>query len=247
MDLVELGSKTAKAGFQNEIDVINIFNSWKTDILSQEWLKKMGYKISEIEYVIAEKIKGNFKADIQVQISVKLKTQLDCQNIQVKLVSNKKGFNQVDKRWLKNYQEMWKIPNEIIEILQFFTGEKVPYKTNTKDIRRMFLNEMTQKQQNILLSFLNKNKYLIVGDILKGSGKFAAEWVLVIRKTNIMDWVLKPINVVMNYYSDGDIVITNQGSIKLGKITIQRKGGDNGRPSANMLQFKIDPTDLFNI
>lgn len=48
----------------------------------------------------------------------------------------------------------------------------------------------------------------------------------------------------MNYYSSGDILITKQGSIKLGKITIQRKGGDGGRDTANMLQFKIDPTDF---
>lgn len=32
-----------------------------------------------------------------------------------------------------------------------------------------------------------------------------------------------------------------------GHITIQRKGGDGGRDTANMLQFKIDPTDLFDI
>ena len=29
-------------------------------------------------------------------------------------------------------------------------------------------------------------------------------------------------------------------------VTIQRKGGDNGRETANMLQFKINPTELLN-
>lgn len=28
---------------------------------------------------------------------------------------------------------------------------------------------------------------------------------------------------------------------------MQRKGGDNGRDTANMLQFKLDPISLFNI
>ena len=28
---------------------------------------------------------------------------------------------------------------------------------------------------------------------------------------------------------------------------MQRKGGDAGRDTANMLQFKVDPTELFNI
>lgn len=36
-----------------------------------------------------------------------------------------------------------------------------------------------------------------------------------------------------------------RGSICIGKVTIQRKGGDNGRETANMLQFKLDPTELF--
>lgn len=46
---------------------------------------------------------------------------------------------------------------------------------------------------------------------------------------------------------DDEISATPRGSIKIGKITMQRKGGDAGRPSANCLQFKIDPTLLFNI
>ena len=28
---------------------------------------------------------------------------------------------------------------------------------------------------------------------------------------------------------------------------MQRKGGDGGRKTANMLQFKINPAELFNI
>jgi len=163
------------------------------------------------------------------------------------LVSNAKGFNQIDKRWLVKYKDMWNIPNDVYTILQHYVGELPPYKANTKDSRRMFINEMTIEEQNILLTWLNENKYLIVSDILKGRGQFSAEWVLVIKKTNFLDWVLKPINFVMNHYSNGDIGISNNGNIHLGKITVQRKGGDGGRETAKMLQFKIDPTELFNI
>ncbi len=89
---------------------------------------------------------------------------------------------------------------------------------------------------------------LIVSDILKGRGEFSAEWVLVIQKINLkMEWALKHINEVMQYYfDDGSVEISKKGSLKIGRITIQRKGGDNGRESANMLQFKIDPTGLLN-
>ncbi|RAX57705.1 hypothetical protein CCZ01_05310 [Helicobacter monodelphidis] len=105
MDKVELGSKTAKDGFRNENFVINTFNDWENNNLAKEWLESMGYNLKEIESVKAEKIKGSFKADIQVvvNVAVKLKKLQDVQNIQVKLVSNPQGFNQIDKRYLKSF------------------------------------------------------------------------------------------------------------------------------------------------
>ncbi|MCB0512553.1 MAG: hypothetical protein H6552_05360 [Chitinophagales bacterium] len=38
-----------------------------------------------------------------------------------------------------------------------------------------------------------------------------------------------------------------QGNFKIGRITMQRKGGDNGRETAKMLQFKINPAELFEV
>lgn len=68
--------------------------------MAQSWLKAMNYNINNIQNVKAQKIKRNFKADVQVVILVQIKLQnlQDVQNIQVKLVSNPQGFNQVDKR-----------------------------------------------------------------------------------------------------------------------------------------------------
>lgn len=243
--LIRLGSHTAKAGFQNEKDVVDAFNNWQTDVLAKQWLMVMGYNLDEIEYVIAEIIHGQFKADIQVQITIKLTHLIDSQNIQVKLVSNKTGFNQIDKRRLEKYQEMWDMPHDILEILQYYTGELPPYKKNTKDPRRMFLTEMSEKPVSRLIDWINNNKPLIITDVLKGRGKFSAEWVLVIQKSNELNWVLLPINIVINHYSAGATIVTKQGNLKMGKITIQRKGGDNGRESAKMLQFKLDPIELF--
>ena len=94
-NLVKKGSKTAKDGFKNEDEVINRFNNWKNDSLARDWLKEMNYDLNQIEYVKAFKIKGSFKADIQVQINIeiKLKKLFDVQNLQVKLASNFVGFN----------------------------------------------------------------------------------------------------------------------------------------------------------
>ena len=246
--MIALGSKTAKGGFSNEQDVIDRFNNWKTDKTAQEWLAEMNYRISDIEYVKASKVRGQYKADIQVRIMIviKLKSQEDLQNLQVKLVSNPQGFNQIDKRKVDKYVEFWNIPQDITKILKLFTGETKPTKSGLRDGRRMFLDEMSQPDQDKLVNFIKKNKILIVSDLLKGRGEFSADWTLVIlRLKGESKWVLKSINQVMNVFGSGDVRITREGSLKIGKIGMQRKGGDGGRESAKMLQFKINPVELF--
>lgn len=207
----------------------------------------MGYALEEIEYVEAIILSG-YKTDVQVQITIKLKKAIDIENLQVKLVSNPKGFNQIDKRWVDKYAEMWQIPTNIVSILKRYTGEEVPNIEKPKDRRRMFANEFSSAEQSEIIEWLESNKQLIVSDILKGRGRFAAEWMLVAQKTDKnARWILKPINVCLNFFGNGCIEITPRGNFKIGHITMQRKGGDNGRDTAKMLQFKINPTELFDI
>jgi hypothetical protein len=253
-DLIKLGSETAKGGFRNERDVIDRFNNWGKDEIAQKWLNAMGYEISDIEYVKASKVRGRYKSDVQVRIRIviRLKSQEDLQNLQVKLVSPKKpvknprGFNQVDKRWVDSYAELWDIPQNIVRLLKLFTGEIEPTKKDLKDKRRMLLPEMNKSDQGKIIKFFEDNRILIVSDLLKGRGEFSADWVLVIVKINDeIKWTLKSINEAMNVFGSGDIKITPRGSLKIGKIGMQRKGGDAGRNTSNMLQFKINPVELF--
>jgi len=251
-ELVRRGSLTAKNGFKNEQFVIDEFNDWNNSVLAQQWLVAMEYMLDEIESVKATKVKGSYKADVQVEIniSIKLKNFIDVQNLQVKLVSNPKGFNQIDKRWLKSYRELWEISDEIYELLAYFTGEKSPKIINSRDPRRMFADEFSIEEQKKLLLFFKEKKTLIVNDILKGRGRLSAEWMLVILKlkdTDIIEWALEPMNKVLNHFGNGEVFLTPRGSFKIGHITIQRKGGDNGRDTANMLQFKINPAELIDI
>ncbi len=113
--------------------------------------------------------------------------------------------------------------------------------------------------------WLINNQSFIVSDILKGRGQFAAEWLLVAQKTKSDSrWILKPMNFCLNYFGNGVVEITERGNFKIGKITMQRKGGDGGnfkigkitmqrkggdggRITANMLQFKVNPAELFEI
>ncbi|HRY52283.1 MAG TPA: type II restriction endonuclease [Candidatus Portnoybacteria bacterium] len=247
-ELIKLGSKTAKGGFRNEKDVIIRFNNWEKDEVAKKWLHAMGYNVSDIEYVKAAKIRGQYKADIQVRvrITIKLKSQEDLQNLQVKLVSNPQGFNQIDKRRVDKYVELWNIPEDITRILKSFTGETKPARSGLKDSRRVFLSEIDENEQIKVIDFFEKNKILVISDLLKGRGEFSADWMLVILKINKESaWVLKSINEAMNVFGNGEVRITSQGGLRIGKIGMQRKGGDGGRDTAKMLQFKINPVELF--
>lgn len=108
-DKQQKGSQTAKEGFRNEDDVVNRFNNWRHDATAQAWLSAMEYDIDEIEFVKAVKLAG-YKTDVQVQLTIKSRQAIDVENLQVKLVSNSQGFNQIDKRWVDKYVQMWAIP-----------------------------------------------------------------------------------------------------------------------------------------
>jgi len=245
---VKLGSRTAKRGFRNEKDIVKKFNNWTNDEDAQEWLKIMGYDLKKIEKVKAIIITGSHKTDVQVQITIYFKEAIAAENLSVKLVSSTQGFNQIDKRWIDKYVSMWNIPKEIVIALKLFTGETKPKRKKLRDTRRMFLDEMNAKTQGLVIDFFSKNKILIISDILKGNDEFPVNWMLVAlkKKNENPKWVLKHINHVLNIFGSGDVRITNKGSLKIGKITMQRKGGDGGREIANMLQFKINPVELFD-
>lgn len=155
MNKETLGSKTPKSGFTTEFEVINRFNNWKNDPFSKEWLIEMGYNLNTIESVIARKVPGHYKADIQVQIEVqiKLKNLYESQNLQIKLISNKNAYNQIDKRWISKYQELWSMPENVVRALKFYTGELSPYIDNPKSIKRMFFNELKTEEQKCVIDF----------------------------------------------------------------------------------------------
>jgi len=244
-EAIKLGSDTAKSGFRNENDVVNKFNHWKKDKEAKEWLQIMGYDLKVIKRVTAIKLHGH-KTDVQVQVTIETKKAISVENLSIKLVSNPQGYNQIDKRWVNKYKELWNIPDDIVKALKYFTGELKPYKGNTRDKKRMFFDEMQRELQERIIFFFEKNRINIVTDILMGRGQFAARWMLVaLILDNQSKWILKTINEAMNVFGNGKVLITPKGSLKIGSITIQRKGGDAGRPTANMLQFKVNPCDLF--
>ena len=240
-----LGSKTAKDGFDNEKDIINIFNGWETDKDAHDWLADLGYLKSDIRDVIASKAPHRTKPDIAVDIFLKNGNKITCL-ISIKLVHNiSQGFNQVDKRWVDDYTQLWGIPLNIQTSLKLFTGEITHNKLTSRDERRLFLNELDSSSQLQVIDFFEKNKHLIMCDLFEGR-IIKANWMMVTAKdSGKIYWKIRSMSQAISLFSAGQVSITAQGSLKIGNVTMQRKGGDNGRPTANMLQFKANPLLLF--
>lgn len=246
INAIERGSLTARHGFQNEKEVAGKFNNWRFDEDAQMWLQIMHYDLKDIEYVDAIVLSGHYKTDVQVQVTIYLKKVVDVRNLQVKLVSNISGFNQIERRRVDRYAALWNMPPDVQSILRRYTGEDMPTIKNPKDPRRMFADEFSVSEQRLVLDWLKHNQILIVSDVLKGRGEFAAEWMLVAQKVAFnARWVLRPMNYCLNFFGNGVVEISNQGNFRIGRITMQRKGGDGGRDSAKDLQFKINPAKLF--
>jgi len=255
-NLVEIGSATAKGGFANERSIRDKFNNWKKDREAQIWLQIMGYNIKEIESVEAVQMppRGQ-KADVQLKIMITIGKIIKVENLSLKKANSDADYNQIDKRWVDAYQKLWNFDDDVKLGLKLFTGEIKPtpkYVGNIKlrDKRRAFLDELPTKLRNKIIDFFRNNKILVVTDILKGRGSLSADWVLVTRydkNTDTTKWILKDINTVMNFFGEGEVRLSSKGSLYIGKITMQRKGGDAGRLTANMLQFKIKPCQLFGL
>jgi hypothetical protein len=237
------GSNIARSGFKNEDDVVYHFNNWKISNLAQKWLSDLNVRPEILECVFAERIHGE-KTD--VKLSLKISGFNKPYNLQVKLVSIDKGFNQVDKRWVDDYHELWEFPKEVFIALKKFTGEIKPLgNCRDKKKRRLFFDELENHEQSQLVSFFSNKKIKIVQDVVQGRGPLAANYVLVVDKsTQTVSSKVIPINQAIKIMSSGPVEISPRGSLRIGKILMQRKGGDSGRPTANMLQFKEDPKEF---
>ncbi len=239
---IELGSQTAKNGFKNEDEIRDKFNNWKTDKEARIWLGAMNYKLADIESVTATKPHGE-KADVEVVI--KTKSGEKREGISIKLVSSEQGFNQIDKRWLATYAKMWKMPTAVHDALKLFVGETPPTKPS-KETNRMYLSELDAETQKAVLDFFTENKETIVSDLFSGDGAHTAGWMMVALKSSDKPrWVLRTDAYAIKFFSEGKVELTRNGNLKIGRITVQRKGGDGGRETAKMLQFKINPALLF--
>ena len=243
--LIEIGSRTAKSGFSNEDDIVDKFNSFQSDPEASIWLHQMGHPFKLVRHVRAKKI-SRFKADVLVHVE-RTDSRVVTEGISIKLLTGKSGFNQIDKRWVDRYKDLWAIPEDVVDLLKRYVGEIVPT-GKVRDLRRQSLDEMSSEERSRIISFFESNRELVLRDILEGTGENKADWMLVTqRNDDETKWRLVPMARVVEFFGSGPIETTKLGVLRIGKVTMQRKGGDGGRESAKMLQFKINPAQLFDL
>lgn len=142
---------------------------------------------------------------------------------------------------------MWGIPDDVAYTLRKFCGERGCRPVDlgvggTRDRRRFFLTEMGPGETEQLREFFNANANRVIRDVLGGTAGHRADYILAIKKdggrmvgSNVVD-----LDTAVGLYT-GAARVTGCGNLKIGKITVQRKGGDGGRRTSRMLQFKFSP------
>lgn len=264
---------TAKGGFINEAQICEKFRNYQTDKEAQMWLSQMGYEVANIVALQAAEIPVRVskakilslgiseskyeesirfkKADAQILVTIHLDSVTYIENISLKKANKNAGFNQIDKRPVSTYQQIWGFDDDVAYWLRLFTGDLSPQDNLPADFfqtlrkpNRLFMDELPSTARQAIIQFFSENKLLVVSDILRGRGGLAADWFLVTRKIDDdhVDWFLQDINNVCNFYAQGEVVVSPRGSLRIGNITVQRKGGT---PDPTSLQFKINPLALF--
>jgi hypothetical protein len=257
-----MASKAAKRGLKTEDIIINAINS-KSGI-GREIIKAIEklYGYSLISYS-AFKCSPTAKADIaikhngkQILISVK---EFDA--------DIKFDYNHVERNYVDFYAQKWSMPREVYVALKRFVGE-VDVQGNPISIedlqkeaqllgtspgklskeRKIPLSQMDDKTIESIKRFFSENKMKILKDVFINDENIEI-FIIVKRQKGMIYYYVLPTKDVLNIYSEGDVKVTSKGNLLIGRVTLQRKGGDHHTASgwvdtsASQLQFKIKPSE----
>jgi len=224
-------SNTAKAGYCEEELAAADFNSSRIRKMIAEYT---GNKLTGIFH----RVTGINKTDI---------TNSAGYNIQVKKYKTGQ-FGQVDRRWVSGLIESIPTLSPIAYLLNGLCESpllpcgKMIDKTKTRKL--LSTDNYSATELTYLIKVLNDNKKNILECIFLGNNPKYSPNILcgieyIDNKRNNM--TLYRMTDVIEYLAKQDFKITKSRSvISLGDcLTIQRKGGDGGKKSANNIQFKL--------
>ena len=235
-----INSETAKNGYNEEELVCKDLNN--------EMIKKILSPIIGSEFDECIRVKGNHKCDI--------KSNNDLLKAQVKKYKNGQ-FQQLDRHCLTSLIEAVPELNTVIQILKdLLEYPLLPNGTHvdkTCSIKKLCISNYSQETLDNLLTLLNKNKtqilmYAFTGNNLEMHPEYLFGVEYMNNKRNKL--VVFKIKDIISYLETLEFKISpRKTAILLGDesmISLQRKGGDNGRKSSNQLQIKIIVSKLVN-
>ena len=233
-------SQTAKKGYEEEQLVCNDLNN---EIIKEEFRPMLGDNYNE-----CNRITGNHKCDIQSDNEI-LKGQVK---------KYKKGqFQQLDRHWISclinNIPEL----NEVSQILKdLFEYPLLPNGTHvdkSKHIKKLCNSNYSQEILDNLLDLLNKFKRQILEYAFYGLNlEMKPEYLFGVEYENTKrnKIVLFKIEDIIKYLEKLNFKISPRKTAILlgdnGTISLQRKGGDNGKKCSNHLQIKIKLSNLID-
>jgi len=270
----EIGSRTAKGGYNNEKYFRELLNYNLNTKEAQDILKQLNIDFKKIKSLKVKKIGGKLKPDNQIFIVFKDNTS------QTMNISNKKqdstGFNHIDRRTVDDYATKFDLKPITRDALKKYCGvspfspldllnkgelskseyqklvdipEKKAHKEKESQGGRFYLNELSQEERDSVLNEFELKKKQIMHFILNGdNSEYPVDYVVgtkLLKEKNRIDHLVFPLEEIINMACENNFILSkvrkNFGSnLKIGSITVQKKGG-TGR-STN-LQFKW--TDLF--
>ena len=118
----EIGSRTAKEGFNNEEDLRTLFSSWKQSDTAKDMLKSMGFDLHSIKHIDAIKKGGKSKTDIQLRVKLKDSTQ-KIVNLSLKK-QNLQGYNHIGRTTVDNYCDLFGFSEITRRALKKYCGVK---------------------------------------------------------------------------------------------------------------------------
>jgi len=227
-------SNTAKNGYKEEELVCN-------DLNTNIHLRQLIIEISGTIYQSFLRINNNIKCDIQSTNKLI--------NVQVKKYK-KNRFQHLDRHWvddlIKNIPELKQIDYILKKLCEKPLLNNGFYVDTSHSIVKLCSSNYSQSILDNFIDELNKNKQKILNFAFLGTNKniqpdymIGSEYV----NNKRIKLIIFKIKDILIYLESLNFKITKRKTvIQLGDdsiISLQRKGGDNGKKSGNQLQFKI--------
>jgi len=248
----------ARRGIRTQNRIINAIN--KRDNMGEEMIKFIKNSLGlEFQKCHAEHGERGKKADVKISCDDTLIL------ISVKEFDIRADYNHIERNFVDIYAQRWNMPSDVYETLKLYVGEvdqngkpisienleREAEQLNTSPgrlskQRRKLLNQMDEQKIKALKKFFEENKRKILEDAFLG--KEDIKFFIIAKKEEKVCYYILPAEKVLSVYESGGIEITRRGNLKVGEVTLQRKGGDHRTAhgwrdrSASQLQFKIRPS-----